>query len=105
MILLTQSSWKSPWLRNEKGEFLNKEEGNEVLRIAEAEDFEYADVDHLGSYREDNTYDQKHIDLVLNLPLVDAEAIRKANFRVAFDSVNSVGGVILPKLFERNELW
>ena len=104
-IIITASHnprmWNALKLLNEKGEFLNKEEGNEVLRIAEAEDFEYADVDHLGSYREDNTYDQKHIDLVLNLPLVDAEAIRKANFRVAFDSVNSVGGVILPKLFER----
>ena len=103
-IIITASHnprmWNALKLLNEKGEFLNKEEGNEVLRIAEA-DFEYADVDHLGSYREDNTYDQKHIDLVLNLPLVDAEAIRKANFRVAFDSVNSVGGVILPKLFER----
>ena len=104
-IIITASHnprmWNALKLLNEKGEFLNKEEGNEVLRIAEAEDFEYADVDHLGSYREDNTYDQKHIDLVLNLPLVDAEAIRKANFRVAFDSVNSVGGVILPKLYER----
>ena len=104
-IIITASHnprmWNALKLLNEKGEFLNKEEGNEVLRIAEAEDFEYADVDHLGSYREDNTYDQKHIDLVLNLPLVDAEAIRKADFRVAFDSVNSVGGVILPKLFER----
>ena len=86
---------------NEKGEFLNKEEGNEVLRIAEAEDFEYADVDHLGSYREDDTYDQKHIDMVLGLDLVDVDAIKKANFRVAFDSVNSVGGVILPKLFQQ----
>ena len=86
---------------NEKGEFLNKEEGNEVLRIAEAEDFEYADVDHLGKYREDDTYDQKHIDMVLGLDLVDAEAVSKANFKVAFDSVNSVGGVILPKLLEQ----
>ena len=93
--------WNALKLLNSQGEFLNSEEGNEVLRIAEAEDFEYADVDHLGSYREDNTYDQKHIDLVLGLDLVDTEAIRKANFRVAFDSVNSVGGVILPKLLEQ----
>ncbi|MBR4930929.1 MAG: phosphoglucosamine mutase, partial [Bacteroidaceae bacterium] len=88
-------------LLNEKGEFLNKEEGNEVLRIAEAEDFEYADVDHLGQYREDDTYDQKHIDMVLALDLVDVDAIAKADFKVAFDSVNSVGGVILPKLLEQ----
>ena len=104
-IIITASHnprmWNALKLLNEKGEFLNAQEGNEVLRIAEAEDFEYADVDHLGSYREDNTYDQKHIDLVLGLDLVDVEAIKKANFRVAFDSVNSVGGVILPKLLEQ----
>lgn len=104
-IILTASHnprmWNALKLLNEKGEFLNKEEGNEVLRIAEAEDFEYADVDHLGSYREDDTYDQKHIDMVKNLKLVDAEAIRKAGFRVALDCVNSVGGIILPKLLEQ----
>ena len=104
-IIITASHnprmWNALKLLNEKGEFLNKAEGNEVLRIAEAEDFEYADVDHLGSYREDDSYDQKHIDMVLGLDLVDAEAIKKANFRVAFDSVNSVGGVILPKLFQQ----
>ena len=104
-IIITASHnprmWNALKLLNEKGEFLNKEEGNEVLRIAEAEDFEYADVDHLGKYREDDTYDQKHIDMVLGLDLVDVEAIRKANFRVAFDAVNSVGGVVLPKLLEQ----
>ena len=76
---------------NERGEFLNAAEGNEVLRIAEAEEFDFADVDHLGSYRKDLTYNQKHIDSVLALSLVDVEAIRKANFRVAIDCVNSVG--------------
>jgi phosphomannomutase len=87
-------------LLNEKGEFLNKSEGNEVIRIADAEDFTFAEVDQIGHYRADDTYDQKHIDLVLNLKLVDVEAIRKAHFHVAFDSVNSVGGIILPKLFK-----
>ncbi len=77
-------------LLNEKGEFLNKEEGNEVLRIAEAEAFDFAEVDKLGSYRKDLTYNQKHIDSVLALDLVDVEAIRKAGFRVAIDCVNSV---------------
>jgi hypothetical protein len=104
-IILTASHnprmWNALKLLNEKGEFLNKREGEEVLRIAEAEDFEFADVDHLGHYRQDNTYDQKHIDLVKNLELVDVEAIRKANFRVALDTVNSVGGIILPKLLEQ----
>ena len=104
-IIITASHnpriWNALKLLNEKGEFLNKEEGNEVLRIAEAEDFLYADVDHLGKYVEDNSYDQKHIDMVKALKLVDVDAIRKADFRVAFDSVNSVGGVILPKLLEQ----
>ena len=80
---------------------LNAAEGNEVLRIAEAEEFDFADVDHLGSYRKDLTYNQKHIDSVLALSLVDVEAIRKANFRVAIDCVNSVGGIILPELLEQ----
>lgn len=104
-IILTAShnprQWNALKLLNEKGEFLDKEEGNEVLRIAEAEAFEYADVDHLGEYREDNTYDQKHINKVLGLKLVDVEAIRNARFRVALDTVNSVGGIILPKLLEQ----
>ena len=104
-VMITAShnpkQWNALKLLNEKGEFLNKEEGNEVLRIAEAEEFEFADVDHLGSYREDNTYNQKHIDSVLALKLVDVEAIRKADFHVAIDCVNSVGGIILPELLER----
>ena len=104
-IIITAShnprQWNALKLLNEKGEFLNAAEGNEVLRIAEAEEFEYADVEHLGHYFEDNTYDQKHIDMVKNLELVDVEAIRNAHFHVAFDSVNSVGGIILPKLLEQ----
>ena len=104
-IILTASHnprmWNALKLLNEKGEFLNKVEGEEVLRIAEAEEFEYADVDHLGKYIENNTYDQKHIDMVKALKLVDVEAIRKRKFRVALDTVNSVGGVILPKLLEQ----
>ena len=104
-IILTAShnprQWNALKLLNHEGEFLNKEQGNEVLRIAEAEDFEYADVDHLGHYTADNSYDQKHIDLVLGLKLVDVDAIKKANFRVALDTVNSVGGVILPKLLKQ----
>ncbi|MBQ2460056.1 MAG: phosphoglucosamine mutase [Bacteroidaceae bacterium] len=103
-IIITAShnprQWNALKLLNEKGEFLNAAEGNEVLRLAAAEDFEYADVDQLGSYREEN-YDQRHIDMVLGLDLVDVEAIRRADFSVAFDSVNSVGGIILPKLLEQ----
>lgn len=104
-IILTAShnprQWNALKLLNEKGEFLNAAEGNEVLRIAEAEDFEFADVENLGKYFEDSTYDQKHIDAVLALKLVDVEAIRKANFKVAIDTVNSVGGIILPKLLKQ----
>lgn len=101
-IILTAShnpkQWNALKLLNEKGEFLNAAEGEEVLRIGDDEAFEYADVDHLGSYRLDETFDQKHINAVLALPLVDVEAIRKADFHVAIDAVNSVGGIILPKL-------
>ena len=104
-IILTAShnprQWNALKLLNADGEFLNAAEGAEVLRIAAAEDFEFADVDHLGHYREDDSYDQRHIDLVKALELVDVEAIRKANFSVALDTVNSVGGVILPKLLEQ----
>ncbi len=104
-IILTAShnpkQWNALKLLNEHGEFLNAAEGEEVLRIAEAEAFEYADVDHIGSYVEDNTYNEKHIESVLALKLVDVEAIRRANFRVAIDCVNSVGGIILPELLHR----
>ena len=73
-------------------------EGAEVLRIAAAEDFEFADVDHLGKVIPNATYKQKHIESVLNLDLVDVEAIKAANFRVAIDCVNSVGGIVIPDL-------
>ena len=103
-IIITAShnprQWNALKLLNSEGEFLNKEEGNEVLAIAEAEAFEYADVDHLGHYIEDNSFDKRHIDSVLALQLVDVEAIKKAHFRVCADTINSVGGVILPELFK-----
>lgn len=104
-IILTAShnprQWNALKLLNERGEFLNKQEGEEVLRIAEAEEFTFSEVDHLGSYREDSTYDQKHIDAVKSLRLVDIDAIKKADFHVALDTVNSVGGIILPRLLEQ----
>ncbi len=88
-------------LLNHEGEFLTKEDGNEVLSIAEREDFDYADVDSLGRYVDDDTFDNRHIESVLALKLVDVEAIRKAHFRVVVDSVNSVGGIVLPKLLDK----
>ena len=104
-IILTAShnprQWNALKLLNEKGEFLNAAEGGEVLALAAAEAFEFADIDHIGHYIKDDSYDQKHIDSVLALDLVDVEAIRKANFKVAIDCVNSVGGVVLPKLLKQ----
>lgn len=103
-IIITASHnprhWNALKLLNQEGEFLTKDNGNEVLAIADSEDFEYADVDHLGHYREDNSFNQRHIESVLALDLVDVEAIRKAHFRVAVDSINSVGGIILPDLLK-----
>ena len=104
-IIITAShnprQWNALKLLNSHGEFLTKDDGNEVLDIAEREDFEYAEVDHLGKIISDSSFDDRHIESVLNLNLVDAEAIRKAGFKVCVDSINSVGGVILPKLLDR----
>lgn len=101
-IILTAShnpkQWNALKLLNHKGEFLNAAEGAEVLAIAAADDYTFAEVDDLGKEYVNNTYDSKHIESVLALPLVDVEAIRKANFTVAVDAVNSVGGVVIPKL-------
>lgn len=104
-IIITASHnprhWNALKLLNHEGEFLTKDDGNEVLAIAEHEDFEFADVDHLGSYTDDLTFDDRHIEAVLALRLVDVEAIRKAHFKVAVDAINSVGGIILPRLLDR----
>ena len=100
-IILTAShnpkQWNALKLLNEKGEFLNKEEGEEVLALAENDDYEYVEVTELGKEIKKD-YTDKHIEAVLGLKLVDVEAIKKANFKVALDCVNSVGGIILPKL-------
>ena len=104
-IIITAShnprQWNALKLLNNKGEFLTAEDGAELLKIADKGDFTYADVDHLGHYTEDDSFDQRHIDSVLSLKLVDADAIRKAVFKVVVDTVNSVGGVILPKLLDQ----
>ena len=103
-IILTAShnpkQWNALKLLNEKGEFLNAAEGAEVLALAEKEDFQFADVDHLGKVITDTSYIQKHIDAVLKLDLVDVDAIRAANFKVAVDCVNSVGGIAIPALLK-----
>ena len=103
-IIITAShnprQWNALKLLNREGEFLTAADGAEVLRIAEAEDFDYAEVDHLGKVITDDTCDQRHVDSVLQLRLADVEAIRKRKFRVCADTINSVGGIILPRLFE-----
>ena len=103
-IIITAShnprQWNALKLLNEKGEFLTAADGEEVLAIAEREDFEYASVDNLGKYTEDNSFDQRHIDSVLNLKLVDREAIKNAHFKVLVDAVNSVGGIIMPQFLD-----
>lgn len=101
-IILTAShnpiQWNALKLLNEKGEFLNADEGAKVLKLAENEDFDFTDVHSLGQEYYNDTYNDKHIDMVLSLDLVDKEAISKANFTVAVDAVNSVGGVVIPRL-------
>ena len=103
-IILTAShnprQWNALKLLNHKGEFLNAKQGEEVLRIAEAEEFDFADVDTLGKLTEDDSYTRKHIESVLALNLVDVDAIKKAGFKVAVDCVNSVGGIAIPELLE-----
>ena len=104
-IIITAShnprQWNALKLLNSEGEFLTAADGAEVLAIADREDFDYADVDHLGHYTEDNSFDDRHIQSVLDLQLVDVAAIKQARFTVCVDTINSVGGIILPKLLER----
>ena len=103
-IIITASHnprhWNALKLLNHEGEFLTAADGQAVLEIAEREDFNYADVDHLGAYTLDDGYNQRHIDSVLALPLVDVEAVKKAKFRVVVDAINSVGAIILPGLLQ-----
>jgi phosphomannomutase len=103
-IILTAShnpkQWNALKLLNEKGEFISDIDGKEVLEIAESSDFIYADVNDLGKVINDDSYLQKHINKILALPLVDVEAIAKANFKVVIDCVNSTGGIFVPALLK-----
>ena len=103
-IILTAShnprQWNALKLLDENGEFLNDNQGKEVLSIAEREDFTYADIDNIGTVLNNQTYNLKHIEKVLKLNLVDTEAIKNADFTVAVNAVNSVGGVIIPQLLK-----
>lgn len=103
-IIITAShnpkQWNALKLLNHNGEFINDEDGKKVLEIAEDTDIAFAEVDDLGKVRQDDTYMQKHIDQILALPLVDVEAIRNANFKIAIDCVNSSGGIFVPVLLK-----
>jgi len=104
-IILTAShnpkQWNALKLLNDKGEFLNDAQGQEILKIAEKQEFEFSSVDKLGKIEKSDKYIDFHIQKVLELKLVDVEAIRKAGFRVAIDAVNSTGGIAIPKLLKR----
>ena len=101
-IIITAShnpkQWNALKLLNSKGEFLSDKEGKEIISIAEKEDFTFSEVDWLGKEYHDETWSMRHIDLVKNLKLVDLKAISEAEFTVAVDAVNSVGGIVIPQL-------
>lgn len=104
-IILTAShnpkQWNALKLLNDKGEFINGQDGAEVLAIAESEDFNYAEVDNLGKYETRNDGFDIHIQKILDLPMVDADAIKAKKFKVVLDAVNSTGGISLPPLLEQ----
>jgi len=103
-IILTAShnpkQWNALKLLDRKGEFISASAGREVIDLAESSNFTYADVDDIGETIKDDSYLEKHIYAVLNYPLVDADAIRKAGFKVAVDAVNSSGGIFVPALLK-----
>ncbi|MFN3020814.1 phosphoglucosamine mutase [Chryseobacterium sp. TY3] len=104
-IILTAShnpkQWNALKLLNDKGEFINAEEGAKVLELAEKEDFNYAEVDDLGNYEVNTDAFEIHIQKILDLPMVDVEAIKAKNFKVVLDAVNSTGGLAIPMLLEK----
>ena len=104
-IIITASHnpkhWNALKLLNASGEFISDKEGKEVLRLAESPDLQYAEVDDLGQVVVEEDWIDRHIERVLGLKLVDVEAIRKANFKVAVDAVNSTGGLAIPRLLHR----
>ena len=103
-IIITAShnpkEWNALKLLNSLGEFINAEEGNQILKIAAAENFQFATVDRLGTYKADNSYLQKHIDLVTHYPLVDQKAIRSKNYKIVVDGINSSGSLFIPPLLK-----
>lgn len=104
-IILTAShnpkQWNALKLLNQKGEFLSGDDGARILELAEAEAFDFVDVDSLGTITHRDDYMDIHIDQVLNLPLVDVEAVKKVGFKVVVDGVNSSGGIVIPNLLRK----
>lgn len=104
-IILTAShnpkQWNALKLLNEKGEFISAKEGEDLLNIAASDAFDFAEVDDLGKITYDDSYLEKHIQSVLDLKLVDVEAIKAANFHIVVDAVNSTGGIFVPALLKR----
>lgn len=104
-IIITAShnpkQWNALKLLNENGEFLNDAQGKEVLRLAQNDEYKYANIDRIGKVYTNTTYARHHINKILELDLVDVKAIKKANFTVAVDAVNSIGGVIIPELLHK----
>jgi phosphomannomutase len=101
-IIITAShnprQWNALKMLNSKGEFISAEDGQMVLEIAQKAEFHYANIDQIGSYYRLPNYIENHIDSILKLPLVDTELIKKANFRIVVDGINSSGGIAVPKL-------
>lgn len=104
-IILTAShnpkQWNALKLLNNRGEFLSRKDGEEILKMAEKNDFSFALIDDLGKITKNDTYIDKHIEAVLNLQVVDLEAIKKTKFKVVVDAVNSTGGIAIPRLLEK----
>lgn len=104
-IILTAShnpkQWNALKLLNDKGEFLSAKDGEQILQLAESEDFSFSKVDEIGKYTFDSSYNKKHIDEVLKLNLVDVDLVKSAGFKVVVDAVNSTGGFMVPQLLEK----
>src|SRR3970040_987836 len=101
-IIITAShnpkQWNALKLLNKEGEFISEKDGNELLRIAKDDNYDFADVNSLGKIKEDHSYFDKHIKKILALNFVDVPAIKAKNFKVVIDCVNSTGGIVIPKL-------
>jgi phosphomannomutase len=104
-IIITAShnpkNWNALKMLNSRGEFISEADGKDVLAIAQKEEFQYVQVNGLGEVKTDDTYNQKHIDMILKLPLVDIKAIKAKKFKIVIDAVNSVGGIVVPQLLQQ----